>query len=297
MIRIAVLITCHNRRERTLACLTLLRQQERTEGIDVKVYLVDDGCTDGTAHAVRKYFPSVNVLEGNGELYWCGGMRLAFAEALKNDHDYYLWLNDDTELFPDALDRLLSTELSFEKLFGRKVIVSGSIRDSDGNNLTYGGSTMKYNIWKSASFIFIEPGNEPKRCDVFNGNCVLIPSEIARRVGNIREGFTQGGGDRDYGIRAAQLGISSWICPGYVGKCSYNHILEGWKKNGLTIKERVEIVSQPVRVKRIRDWMLFTRYHFKIIWPIYWVRSYIRLWLPRLWVFWRMMTARDHTMP
>ena len=46
---ISVLMTCHNRRELTLKCLGLLLSQI---GEDARVYLVDDGSTDGTAVAV-----------------------------------------------------------------------------------------------------------------------------------------------------------------------------------------------------------------------------------------------------
>ena len=40
--------------------------------------------------------PDVRLLRGNGQLYWNGGMRRAFGEAMAADYDYYLWMNDDT---------------------------------------------------------------------------------------------------------------------------------------------------------------------------------------------------------
>jgi hypothetical protein len=36
------------------------------------------------------------VLGGDGSLFWNGGMRLAYADAMRSDFDYYLWLNGDT---------------------------------------------------------------------------------------------------------------------------------------------------------------------------------------------------------
>lgn len=44
---LAVLMTCHNRRETTLKCLNTLYNQEGATNIDMAVYLVDDGSTDG----------------------------------------------------------------------------------------------------------------------------------------------------------------------------------------------------------------------------------------------------------
>ena len=84
-ISIATIITCHNRKEKTLTCLTDLMNQDVISGIDLNVYLVDDGSTDGTGDAVKQNFPHVNILQGDGTLYWNGGMRFAFSEAMKND--------------------------------------------------------------------------------------------------------------------------------------------------------------------------------------------------------------------
>ena len=106
--QLAVLITCYNRRQSTLSCLEALYNQS-VEDVKLDVYLVDDGCTDGTGEAVRSRFPEVRVVAGDGNLYWCGGMRVAFSEAMKGDYDYYFWLNDDTVLLPGALQGLLET--------------------------------------------------------------------------------------------------------------------------------------------------------------------------------------------
>ena len=49
----------------------------------------------------------MRLLRGDGSLFWAGGMRLALGEALKGDYDYYVWLNDDTMLDPNAFKTLL----------------------------------------------------------------------------------------------------------------------------------------------------------------------------------------------
>ncbi|MHC5831198.1 MAG: glycosyltransferase family 2 protein, partial [Nostoc sp.] len=76
--QLAVIMTCFNRRETTLICLRALAQQ--TKSFDV--YLTDDGSSDGTSKAVKVFYPQVQILQGNGNLFWVGGMRLAFAEAM-----------------------------------------------------------------------------------------------------------------------------------------------------------------------------------------------------------------------
>ena len=53
--QIAVLLTCYNRKDKTLRCLKSLSDTFLLSGVDhkVDVYLTDDGCTDGTFNAVR----------------------------------------------------------------------------------------------------------------------------------------------------------------------------------------------------------------------------------------------------
>ena len=47
---IAVLITCYNRKDKTLLCLeSLFKQQGLGIDFSLAVFLVDDGSTDGTA--------------------------------------------------------------------------------------------------------------------------------------------------------------------------------------------------------------------------------------------------------
>jgi glycosyltransferase involved in cell wall biosynthesis len=112
---VAALLTCHNRREKTVACLDRLFAQDclgpQGRGgseVIVDVFLVDDGSRDGTAQTIREKFPQVAIAHGPGNLFWAGGMRLAWRTAVQaRKYDAYLLLNDDTLLRPDALRSLM----------------------------------------------------------------------------------------------------------------------------------------------------------------------------------------------
>ena len=67
--RVEVLIAIHNRREKTLDCLTHLYRQQMPNNYLLEVYLVDDGSTDGTADAVNVCFPEVTIIGGTGALF------------------------------------------------------------------------------------------------------------------------------------------------------------------------------------------------------------------------------------
>ncbi|HUT59453.1 MAG TPA: glycosyltransferase family 2 protein [Phycisphaerae bacterium] len=279
--RIGVLITCHNRRAGTLACLDALAGQRLDDAAGLDAYLVDDGCTDGTVQAVERRHPWVTVVHGTGELYWCGGMRLAFAEAARGDYDYYLWLNDDTRLYPDAVWTMLTAARQVNRLHGREGIIVGPVCDPDTRQQTYGG-VVRVSRWRPLAFAPVEPYGRPSRCDTFNGNCVLVPCAVARAVGNVSTEFTHWFGDTDYGLRAEKAGYRSWVAGQYVGTCRANPDGSSWADPRLPLRERIAIFRSP-RGLPPREWIVFVKRHAGALWPYCWLKVQLRLLLPGPW--------------
>lgn len=281
---IAVLMTCHNRKNATLRCLHRLMNQETVEGITIRVYLVDDGCSDGTGPAVRKLYPEIVVLRSEGNLFWCGGMRLAFGEALKKGSDYYLWLNDDSMLYPNAIRALLDTSRVVFGKTGKDAIIVGNLQDAESGKHTYGGM-KKHKLWRSMSLSPVDPDADgPKVCDVINGNCVLIPRTIATITGNLSGDFKHAAADFDYSLRAKSHGLSCWITPGYVGTCSRIYFKELHKNKALSTRARINKMSSPAATMRIADAKLFVRRHGGILWPILLLRVLGRAYQQWLWL-------------
>jgi GT2 family glycosyltransferase len=284
--RLAALLTCYNRSSKTLASLTALFSQEHNSGVTIDVYLVDDGSTDDTATVVSQRFPQVKILQGTGSLFWNGGMRIAFAQALQHDYDYYLWLNDDTVLYPNALETLLTTAQTLQKQGEELTLIAGSTCDPQTKALTYGG-VVRRSRWRPLKFDLIEPGEQVKRCDTINGNCVLIPRNVVQVVGNLDPAFTHYAGDWDYGLRAAQQGCSVWVAPGYVGTCSQNYQPGSTVSSQVQWSEGLKKIAQPkglaVREQTLHplgEWKVFAQRYAGLFWPIFWLIPYRRL----LWI-------------
>ena len=268
--KLAVLITCYNRRDTTLTCLQKLYQQNVT----FDVYLVDDGCSDGTSDAVKQNYPAVKILQGDGNLFWVGGMRLAFAAALQEGYNYYLWLNDDTLLDPNALTKLITNHYELTQQGHPDAIIVGSTRDPLTGKATYGGA-MRSKRWYSNKYEFVEPTEELQQCDTMFGNCVLIPNSVAQKVGNLDSAFIHTLGDIDYGLRARKLGCSVWIAPGYIGTCSKNSVSGSWVDTKLPVHKRLTKLLQP-KGYPIKAWTVFTKRHSGPFWFIYWFLPYLR---------------------
>ena len=238
-LRIAALMTCHNRRDSTLLCLEALARAAAGAAarLGVETYLVDDGSTDGTAAAVRARFPKVQVIPGTGSLFWCGGMRLAWQTAAEHDFDSYLWLNDDVALDADALCRLLvGLEDRLQAGHGPCIIV-GSTRHPDlpRGRPSYGGLGTD-GVMPSEDVIC--------RIEYFNGNVVVVPRATFNILGPLSAAYTHGLADIDYGVRAKQKGVRVWLVPGVVGSCSDNGV-PLWQRRDVSLWKRLVALHRP----------------------------------------------------
>lgn len=269
---IAALLTVHNRREQTLSCLNKLYAQSIADNVKLDVFLVDDGCTDGTAQAVNERFPNVQVIPADGSLFWNRGMHKAWEVASQNrDYDYYLWLNDDTQLFDDAIGNLLR----LCKEYRDEIIVVGATQSSMSEKLTYGGRT--------------ENGIPPcdgNACEIerFNGNIVLVPRAVYNILGNLDYYYTHSRGDFDYGMRAMKQGIKMYQCGKVLGVCDEHEHIDAWCDPNVPLHKRWRLMFRPNGMpphetfhyeKQIN--VLMASFHFvtvllRCIFPKLWIR-------------------------
>lgn len=219
---VAVLMTCHNRVETTLACLRRLVPQL---GNGDKVFLVDDGSEDNTGAKVKTEFPEVDVINGDGTLYWAKGMRLAWETAIKSGRkfDFFLWLNDDVMLKPDAISVLIS---DFDQLIANRsftpvrsgsltipVVVGACAMDESFAASSYAATNRKDER--------IEPnGVSPQKAEGwFNGNVVFIPFAAYAIVGMISDDYSHSRADYDYAERLKRKKIPFYASSNFVGVC------------------------------------------------------------------------------
>jgi len=196
--------------------------------------------------------------------------------------DYYLWLNDDTVLAPEALNTLLATSRELFEQGEKKAIIAGSTCDPDTGDFTYGG-IVKITPLLAFKFRFLKPTKAPQSCDSMNGNCVLIPRSVVDIVGNLDPAFIPYLSDWEYGLRARrQKGCTVWIAPGYQGSCSPNP--QSTKVAAANISEGLQKINQPkglafqdATLQPWEEWKLFAQRHGGLLWPIYWLLPYRRL--------------------
>lgn len=272
MNKIAVLITCHNRREKTIACLKSLFQCQLPENYNFDVFLVDDGSTDGTSEAVKNEFPNVNIIQGNGQLFWNRGMRLAWETAAKEiNYNYYLWLNDDTKIFKDALTMMLDGA----KSLNNERIIVGAVCSELNGIVTYSGFNVKNKI--------LSPNGNWQDCHYFNGNIVLIPSYVFNKVGFLDHQFRHALGDIDYGLRALKLGLANSLSPYFLGYCETHEADPVWCNISYPWYKRLKNLYTPLGNNTI-EFFIFDQRHKGLLTAVFhFLTIHLRTFFPSLW--------------
>ncbi|MBL1293149.1 MAG: glycosyltransferase family 2 protein [Thiotrichales bacterium] len=278
----AILLTCFNRKEKTLSCLRSIYEQSKVDDLTLKIFLVDDGSTDGTHSAVKNAFPEVNVLHGNGHLYWNGGMNLAWKAAIKENFDFYIWLNDDVSLSPNALAAIFEAFAEAYAACQTDSVVVGSFHETDGHSHAYGGLCVKKSVWGMTKTHVI-PSDIIQQCDTFNGNLVLIPKSVVNVIGLLDEHYTHSFGDIDYGLRCMAKGIPMYITPDYLGECPRNTTEGTWLDPNSSLTERYKRLVRPTGLPPSEYFYSYKKDCSNIAGILALIKLYLRLLFPRLW--------------
>lgn len=243
MKRIAILLTSHNRKDITSACLGRLFSLIQ----EVDVYITDDASTDGTEEEVKRLYPSVNIIHGNGNLFWCRGMNSSWMAARKKyDYDYYVWLNDDLLLYDNAFEELIACS----SLCHDESIISGLVQGTVSKRAIYGG----YDIHKK----LIEPNGVMQPIHHLNGNFVIIPKCVFNKLGFFDKVYHHDIGDVDYGFLAQENGIEVLTTRCFIGSSEERLKTANLRirTDGMSLKRRLKKLYSPLGANP------FVHFHF-----------------------------------
>ena len=131
--KILAIFTCYNRKELTRQSMELLAENEQ---VTFDYVVVNDARTDGTAEMLTSLPYEIDLLNGDGGLFWNRGMHKAIEHAKQKhpNYEYYMLMNDDTKFVPGIFDEMLP-------LLKPDTVMVGAMCGDDGK-MSYGG--IKY---------------------------------------------------------------------------------------------------------------------------------------------------------
>ena len=224
LVRLAIVSPVHNRRELTLQCLSSLSRIDSTR-LDVSIYIVDDGCTDGTREAIEESFPQVKMVQGTGELWYTAGTNLGIVAALKHKPDYVLCINDDSIFDEKCILRLIECARRNERS-----VVGGLLLLWDMPHRVFQVAPV-WKTWQGGwqhwqqQTIWTVP-QTPWAVEMIVGNCVLYPAEVFAEAGFLNPQISAQYGDAEFTTRLKRRGWRLLIEPRARVFCqpNYEHV-------------------------------------------------------------------------
>jgi len=195
-VKLSIVILCWNDRKIIADCLSSIFSSTHSTALEVIVS--DNGSTDGSPEFIRENFPQVHVIENGANLRFGKGNNVGIQASTG---EYVLILNPDTIVHDGSLDRWVEFANRRPEAggFGCRVL------NPDGSDQ---GSARPFpTIWREwLAALYLRPlgylsdlfisdeyvrwkGKTERPIDWQSGCCLLVRSELLKRIGGFDEQF------------------------------------------------------------------------------------------------------------
>lgn len=254
--KIAVILVNFNGKKYNKTCIESILNSTVREKITIVV--VDNASTDGSLEELRQYEaenPQLHLIQLDDNYGFSKGNNEGIRWAMEQGCDYFLLLNNDTEILPDAIEKLLV----YQKENGGIVVPKILYADSPDVIWFAGGKFTK--IIKKPVQIGLNQKDigqydRNRVCDFANGCCMLLDRQVIQTLGYLDERFFLYYEDTEYSFRAGRRGIVIWYCADAV----IYHKVNGSTKGN----------ERPASVYYItRNWLVCNRTYLKSRFPVF----------------------------
>lgn len=205
--KISIIILNWNGWEDTVECLKSLSKITYS---NYEMIVVDNDSTDDSVKHLKK-FAKIKLILNKENLGFAGGNNTAMRQILKRgESDFVLLLNDDTVVDKDFLSELVKVAQGEKKagILGLKIYYY----DYQGkkNVIQSAGSMVNLYLGK---FPRIKDANKTREVDFVTGACLLIKTEVIKKIGLLDESYFLLFEDMDWCLRAKNAGYSILYVP------------------------------------------------------------------------------------
>ncbi|HHS96957.1 MAG TPA: glycosyltransferase family 2 protein [Chloroflexi bacterium] len=185
---VSIVILNWNGLEDTAACLASLAAVDYPA---LEVVVVDNGSTDGSPTILQQRFPGLILLETGENLGYAGGNNVGLRYALERGAEYVLLLNNDTEVAPDFLRRMVEVAEADERVGAVGPMIYYHSRP---DVIWSAGGAIDWRRGRTRMVGVDEPdrgqfGTAPREVDFVTGCAMLVRREATERAGLLDERF------------------------------------------------------------------------------------------------------------
>jgi GT2 family glycosyltransferase len=222
---LTVSIVSHNSRHVIGPCLQSVL--ETAADLRTEIVVVDNASQDGTADAVRRGFPGVEVIENPTNQGFSRAHNLVLRRRRGR---HVLVLNPDTVVLPGALATMigfldahpeagmagcrtwLGESRGFECLDRPVPDLATAIMECTAFGRVFPNSRLARRYWGAARGVWAT--DSPVEVSSLSGGCIFVRDEVIREVGDLDEAFFLFFEEHDWYRRARARGFKLYFVPG-----------------------------------------------------------------------------------
>lgn len=226
--KIGVVVLNYNGKKDTIDCLQSLFAINISDFI-IQIILIDNNSTDDSMPAFKKFISQnkkimLKIIENKTNLGFAEGNNVGIREALKEDMDYILILNNDTLADKNLVSNLLETAQKYPEvgIIGPKIYFAKGFEyhydrykeEERGRVIWYAGAVIDWEnmlyFHRGVDEVDIGQFDKSKETDFVSGCAMFIRREVFDKVGIFNPDYFLYLEDVDLCQRARMVGFTLW---------------------------------------------------------------------------------------
>jgi GT2 family glycosyltransferase len=212
--KIAIVVLNWNQKRITVECLESVKKINYS---NYEILLVDNGSTDGSQECFRVRYPETVLLENEANLGFSEGNNVGIRRAMDWHPDYVLLLNNDTVVDESFLCELVRVAESDSRIgfVGPKIY----FEEHRGRDDIVASAGSRINLWIGNARNIgerekdIGQYDDVRETSFLQGACLLVRSEVVRRIGLLDVTFFAYWEEADWCWRGWCAGYKSVFVP------------------------------------------------------------------------------------
>lgn len=255
--KLAVILVNYNGIKYNDKCITSILGN----AVDTKyeVIVVDNASTDSSLDSLKEKWGNnghVHILEAGRNVGFAKANNIGIRWAREQKFTHYFLLNNDTEIEPDVLEKLMKSYKTY------RGIITPKIYFADTKIIWSAGGKFTSFFCKPVQIGLNEMDHGQydgdRSCDFANGCALLFGNAELEQIGLLDESFFLYYEDTEFSMRAKKAGISVWYCAGAV---IYH------KVNGSTGGNQSPMNAYFIS----RNWLIFGKMHLGWKHKLFWI--------------------------
>lgn len=209
---ICIILVNYNGKKFNDKCIASILQS--TVADKLQIVVVDNASTDGSREKLRQNWGTekrIHLISMDHNYGFSGANNEGIRWSLGQGIEYFLLLNNDTEIEPDAIENMYDCHRKTKGIVVPKVLYA----DKKDTIWCAGGSftpVIRKAVQRGLNKQDTELFGSDKKCGFANGCAMFLSKEIIIKIGFLDERFFLYYEDAEYSMRALARDIPIWYC-------------------------------------------------------------------------------------